>query len=277
VKKVVRLGLLLGVLLLYVMLSPFGYLGFALLHVFRPRDDAQRVRRAKLLQSVMHWWFIRMHDLFHIARLIDFDVRAPLGPLPEGPVVLVANHPGLFDVTALMAAIEHTTTAVKPTLFRSWWCRSLLSDAGFFEGTGEPQDIRQVVEAGSARLQAGFNVLIFPEGTRSPTGGMRRFGRSAFEIACRARVPVVPLCIEYAPVWLGKNQGFFALPAVTPRLRITALPAVWPADYDCSSRKLRDVIEALLRARLGIAGASGSRVPRVQEPGQVSRAGAAAG
>jgi 1-acyl-sn-glycerol-3-phosphate acyltransferase len=279
VKKVVRLGLLLVVLLLYVLLSPFGYVGFALLHAFCPRGDAQRVRRAELLQRIMRWWFIRVHDLFHIARLIDFDARAPLGeprtPI-DGPVVLVANHPGLFDVTALMAAIPHTTTAVKPALFRRWWCRPLLSDAGFFEGAGESHDIGHVVEAGCARLRDGFNVLIFPEGTRSPSGGMHRFGRSAFEIACRAGVPVVPLCIAYAPVWLGKNQGFLALPAVTPRLRITALPAVRPADHDGSSRKLRDVIEAQLRARLGSAEASDLRVPRVQESGQVSRAGAAA-
>jgi 1-acyl-sn-glycerol-3-phosphate acyltransferase len=193
-------------------------------------------------------------------RLIDFDARAALGELPEGPVVLVANHPGLFDVTALMAAIAHVTTAVKPRLFHRWWCRSLLRSAGLFEGAAGSHAIGHVVDAACARIHAGFHVLIFPEGTRSPAGSLHRFGRTAFEIACRADVPIVPLAIEYAPLWLGKNQGLLALPERTPRLRITALPAVRPADYDRSSRKLRDVIEAQLRAQLGIeAQTSGHR------------------
>jgi 1-acyl-sn-glycerol-3-phosphate acyltransferase len=198
--------------------------------------------------------FRLLHDLLRWSLLLDFDSRELCGELPPGGAVLVANHPGFLDVTALMSALPDVTTAVKPALYRRRWWRPLLDGARLFEGAADPLDSAHVVEAASARIREGFRVLIFPEGTRSPAAGLHRFGRTAFEVACRAGVPVVPIVIEYTRVWLGKSQPVLALPDRTPRMRITLLPAVWPADYGCSSRKLRDVVEATLRIRLGITG-----------------------
>jgi 1-acyl-sn-glycerol-3-phosphate acyltransferase len=250
-KKALRLAALLGILTLYCVVAPFGYGAFALLSLVPAQD---RVRRARLLQGIMRSHFRLLHDLLRWGALLDFNARHLEGELPEGAAVLVANHPGLLDVTALMAALPDITTAVKPVLYRRRWWRPLLDGARLFEGAADPLDTAHVVDAGCERGAEGFRVLIFPEGTRSPSGGLHRFGRTAFEIACRANVPVVPLVMDYEPVWLGKNQGIIALPDRTPRLRIRALPAVRPADFGFSSRKLRDVVEAHLRSQLGVTG-----------------------
>ena len=46
----------------------------------------------------------------------------------------------------------------------------------------------------------GLDVLIFPEGTRSPFGsGLQPFHRGAFEVAARANVPVVLLKLTCSP------------------------------------------------------------------------------
>jgi 1-acyl-sn-glycerol-3-phosphate acyltransferase len=250
--KLLRLGALFAILALYFAVAPFGYGAFALLQLgTTQRTDRQR--RAHLLQGIMRRAFTLLHDLLRWSRLIDFNARADIGELPPGPVVLVANHPGFLDVTALMASIDNLTTAVKPVLYRRRWWRPLLDGAGLFPGAADPLDSAHVVEAASARIHEGFRVLIFPEGTRSPQHGLHKFGRTAFEVACRSDVPVVPLVLDYQPVWLGKNQGILALPDQTPRLRVRALPAIWPADCDFSSRKLRDVVEAHLRNQLAVS------------------------
>jgi long-chain acyl-CoA synthetase len=44
-------------------------------------------------------------------------------------------------------------------------------------------------------LQQGYNVLIFPEGTRSRSGKMQKFQRGVGHLALRARVGVLPLYI----------------------------------------------------------------------------------
>src|SRR5690606_14745747 len=128
-----------------------------------------------------------------------------------------------------------------------------LEGARLFEGAGGPRDANHVVISGVARIREGFRVLVFPEGTRSPEGELHRFGRTAFEIACRANVPVVPLVITCEPVWLSKEHGLLATPDDTPRLRLTVLPPVHPGEHGFSSRKLRDVVEARVRQRLGMA------------------------
>jgi 1-acyl-sn-glycerol-3-phosphate acyltransferase len=245
----VRLALVFCVVGTYFVAAPFGYGAFMLLHCFRAKDQK---KRALMLQRIMRRAFTLMHDTLRFVGLLDFDPRALRGQLPDGPAVLVANHPTLCDVTSTIASFEHVTTAVKPQIFRRRWLRSLLEDARFFEGAGGPFDSNAVVEAGVMRIREGFRVLIFPEGTRSPTGTLHRFGRAAFEIACKADVPVIPVVIRCEPLWLSKEFGLLSPRAELPRMQLIPLEAIYPTDCQRSSRKLRDVVEARLRRALAI-------------------------
>ncbi|HEY2735888.1 MAG TPA: lysophospholipid acyltransferase family protein [Polyangiales bacterium] len=248
-RKVWRLSLLAIIVAAYAAASPFGYGAFALLRLLPTKD---RRARARKLHAIMRYAFTVLHDWLRAWSLLDFDPRISPGSLPEQPSVLVANHPAMSDVTTTFAAFENVTTAVKPLLFRRWWLRPLLDGARFFEGAGDPLDAAHVIEAGVERIREGFHVLIFPEGTRSPHDGVHRFGRTAFEIACRADAPVVPIVIACNPIWLSKTRGLFSLPDETPRVTLTALAPVLPAEHGFSSRTLRDVVEAHVRNRLGV-------------------------
>lgn len=248
-KKAWRLVRLLIIVLAYALAAPFGYGAFALLRLLPTKSPTRRARR---LHAVLRFAFTVLHDWMRVWRLLDFDPRRNAGQLPEGPAVLVANHPGMSDVTSTIATFRDVTTAVKPSLYRRLWLRPLLEGARFFESAVDPLETGLVVDAGVARIREGFHVLMFPEGTRSPDAGLHRFGRAAFEIAVRANVPVVPVVITCNPVWLSKTRGVFSPPDRTPRLTITALAPVFPQDYGFSSRRLRDVVEADVRSRLGV-------------------------
>jgi 1-acyl-sn-glycerol-3-phosphate acyltransferase len=269
VRQAVRLALALCILSLYFAAAPFGYGAFAVLHLFPSHNP---LGRARLLQGIMRRAFRLMHDTLRCCGLLDYDPRDLRGKLPAGPAVLVANHPTLCDVTSAMAAFEDVTTAVKPALYRRGFIRPLLSDARFFEGAGGPKDSSAVIAAGVERLREGFRVLIFPEGTRSPEGTLLRFGRAAFEIACQADVPVIPVVIRCDPVWLSKEHGIFPLPGRTPRLRLEALEAVHPRDCQRSSRKLRDVVEARLRGVVTVVDTPGQGLANGTNAARIARA-----
>jgi 1-acyl-sn-glycerol-3-phosphate acyltransferase len=233
----------------YTVMAPFGYAFFAALACIPSRFPA---RRAAALQTVVWRAFGLFHDWLRTVRILDFNPRQLRGELPSGTYMVVANHPTLTDATALLSTLPRMCTAVRTDLFKKPWLRPLLSAAHHFDaGPENPLGAEVVVKAAQERLEQGFRVLIFPEGTRSPRGGLRRFGRSAFEAACRAHVPIVAVLIRETPGWLGKDgYPLFGPPAVLPVKRLEVLKILSPTDFSGDSRQIRDYIEAIYRERL---------------------------
>lgn len=243
----VRYPLILVLLTIYFVLGPFGYLAFALYGLLPCRDPDKRARR---LQWVMRRAFRLYHDTARVLRIFDYDPRKLEGQFPEGPCVIITNHPTISDFPAIMSATPDVVVAVKPSVYHRWWAKPLLRSAGHFPGyDGRPAELERLIADACDRLSRGYRVLIFAEGTRSPReGGIHPFGRSGFEIAKRAGVPIVPLVARCNPRWLIKGQGILNPPAKMPKLRIEALPPIDPAGI--SSRTLRDMVEAQVLNRL---------------------------
>lgn len=244
----VGVGLCVGT---YFAASPFGYAIFALWCALPTRDPARRARR---LRAVVSAAFRSMHAFLRWTRIVDFDPSLHAARVPTGPCVLVANHPTLMDISALLAADSNLVFPVKPSLFNNFWARPLLRQAGPFEGAGQdPLRVARMIEAAVERLAAGQRVIIFPEGTRSPERGLHPFGRVAFEIAERAAVPLVPLVIRCEPRFLGKTSGFANPPVDLPRLWIEVLEPIDPGSPEragSSSRRLRDIVAHRIRRSL---------------------------
>lgn len=241
----------------YAVMAPFGYAFFALLVRLPTRHPE---RRSRLLQHVVWRAFGLFHDWLRTARILDFDPRAARPQLPGGTFVVVANHPTLTDATALLATVPNLCTAVRSDIFHKPMLRPLLAACRNFDaGVDNPLGAESVVDASVQRLKEGQRVLIFPEGTRSPPTGIRRFGRSAFEAAVRAQVPIVALLVEESPRWLSKGGlPLFGPPAVLPVKRLEVLRILNPADFSGDSRQIRDYIENLYRERLAVRTSGGS-------------------
>lgn len=211
----------------------FGLGGLALSWVVLPlaclgvRDPDARVRRA---HAIVARGLDSFHGLIRWAGLIDFDPRRCGVRLPPGPCVVVANHPTLVDTTAVLTVMRGACLVVKASFFRSVLLRAMHRYAANIEAVEDgPLGGEAVIDAALDRLARGFPLLVFPEGTRSPTGGLRRFRRGAFEIALRARVPIVPLLITCDPPMLRKDDPWWAMPDRAARLRVVELPPVDPA------------------------------------------------
>jgi 1-acyl-sn-glycerol-3-phosphate acyltransferase len=156
-----------------------------------------------------------------------------------------------MDITAVTSLIGGACTIVKPQLYRRTMLRPLLQGLGHIEGPGtNPIDISGVLEDAIERTKWGLPILIFPEGTRSPTNQIGRFGRVAFEVACRANIPVVSLAITCDPTYLSKQVPLFQAPNPTPHLRIEVLAVDQPESAALDSRQLQKRIEARYQAWL---------------------------
>ncbi|HEY6877918.1 MAG TPA: lysophospholipid acyltransferase family protein [Polyangiales bacterium] len=227
--------------------------GFALAWVVVPylalseRDPLERRRKMQRTVAASWAWFLRCCEAATIYRA-RYQGALP----PDGPCVLVANHPSLLDVTAIIARMPHACCVVKSSLVNSPLVGRLLRACGHVAaGDGTLMSGVGVLDAVRERLQEGFPVLIFPEGTRSPRGGLHRFRRGAFEIAQRAGVPLVPLFLRCDPPALGKGTPVWRHPRRCPTLSVHVEPALNLKDESPVAACKR--VELDFRGRLGLA------------------------
>jgi 1-acyl-sn-glycerol-3-phosphate acyltransferase len=227
-----------GVLLSYLVLPAVRV---------RSRDRADAAQRCRALLA--RAWVL-FHRYMHSCGLLRFNPRAVRLDLPPGPFVLVANHPTLVDVTALISVCPNAVSVAKPLMFRSPLVGRLLRYCGHIEaGNGAAFVGSAIVAKAVERLAAGTPVLIFPEGTRSPEGGLGEFRPGAFAIAALASVPVVPVFITCDPPTLMRGQRWYEVPSRTATLTVTQLPTLWP-PHGSPAATARSLRAAYLR-RLG--------------------------
>lgn len=212
------------------------------------REPLARRRKIQLAVAASWRWFLRQLEWMTLYR-----ARYEGASVPEGPVVLVANHPSLLDVTAIIGRNPHVCCVVKSGLVNSPLVGRLLRACGHVSaGDGSLMSGAAVLDAVRARLEEGFPVLVFPEGTRSPLFGMHRFRRGAFEIAKRADVPVVPLFLRCDPPALGKGTPVWQHPRKCPTLTVHVGVPIDTNGGDPTS--LCKNVESHFRARLSQTG-----------------------
>lgn len=244
---IVRTFVLVVILAFYFSLAPVGYLVFFVWSLLPTKNP---LRRANTLLAIQRYAFRAMHRTARVLRIIDYDPSDVQAFLPNVPSVIVANHPTLTDTTAILGAFPRTVTVVKPALYRRWWAYPLLHSAGFLEGATRGDQLDRLLNEAVERLGQGYNVLIFPEGTRSPEGEILPFSRIAFEIACRANAPVVPIAIQCHPLWLSKEHPIHIAPPSAAKLRLDVLENVQPHALEHSSRALRHHVRHQIHSKL---------------------------
>ena len=139
------------------------------------------LRRPDRAQPVIRTLWRLVARLFVGAGLIGID-RGNLTPV-RGAVV-VANHPTLIDVVLIVALVPRTLYVAKHALKGNPFLSAIV------RATALPDDAT-LPDVAAPFLKAGWNVLIFPEGTRTPRDGKASLKRGAAQLAIRAQAPVV--------------------------------------------------------------------------------------
>ena len=150
-------------------------------------------------------------------RIWDFEVSG-FEHLGDRGALIVANHPTLIDVVLLLARLPQCDCVVKREAWRNPALAGIVRAAGYVPN----DDGATMVDACVERLRAGRSLLLFPEGSRSPATGFRRFERGAAHVAIRSGRPVLPVFIDCQPPSLKKGQPWYALPNALMRFRLCA-------------------------------------------------------
>ncbi len=116
--------------------------------------------------------------------------------------VVVANHPTLIDILFLVVSIPHSVCIVKNSLARNPFVAVLVRNAFL------PNDVpfSRLLENSQKLLNAGFNLVVFPEMTRTRLHTPSQVHTGAFHIALHARAPISFVKIVPSERILAKEQ-----------------------------------------------------------------------
>jgi 1-acyl-sn-glycerol-3-phosphate acyltransferase len=173
-------------------------------------------------------------------------VEAPIGRPVDGASVIVANHPGLFDVLVLICEIPNMSLLVKRSLSRSLPVGPIIRASGYVlspDPSHAGTMLRSFREA-VGHLQAGRSFQLFPEGTRSPVGGLRTFQRGAVKMAQLAQVPIQPVFIHNTPPFMPHEDPWYLPNRRASRIRLEFLPPLPPPSCGGEAEVTRS-LEAL--------------------------------
>ncbi len=198
--------------------------------------------------------FVRWMRPWSRTTLSLIGVRSRLvvrAPLPDGPVVFVANHQNALDILVTSARLPRPFVYVARHELRAWpivgWV--LEKTACVFIDRSSARRAIETLRAAGERIRGGESVLLFPEGGRSFSHTPEPFMRGSFLLALEAGVPIVPVTLvgnagvldEHAHLArTGETRVVLSAPVETDGLT--------RADSAALSARIQTTIEAELAA-----------------------------
>jgi 1-acyl-sn-glycerol-3-phosphate acyltransferase len=193
----------------------FSVLLFPVAWLWPHRASSQRV-----VAAVIHVFFRALVALLEASGVMRLDVSGLAALSARGPAIIVANHPTYLDVMVLLALVPRACCVVK----NAHWgnpCFWGIVRAAQYVSNADPSEL---IEAGARQLAAGYTMIIFPEGTRSPDGDrLHPFSRGFAHMALRAGIPIRPVLIDCDPPAFTKRMRWYHVPSRPFRMRIAAL------------------------------------------------------
>jgi 1-acyl-sn-glycerol-3-phosphate acyltransferase len=246
------------------------------------RTPAARAARA-FLQSSALAPLIR----FEVdARVEGLDVLGSLQP----PAIFVANHTSHLDAPLVLTSLppawrERTAVGAAADYFFDVWWRAAATALVFNAFPVERAGARKSTRLARALIADGWNVVVFPEGTRSRDGWVGEFRLGAARLAVETGTPVVPIAVRgsYQAMPRGRAWPVKGRPPVGVRLgrAVTPRPGEDPAAFN--ERVVRGLAatldedrttwwEAIRReARGEVASVAGPEAPRWRRVWEASR------
>jgi 1-acyl-sn-glycerol-3-phosphate acyltransferase len=151
--------------------------------------------------------------------------------LPAQPSVILAKHQSAWETLAFQSILPPQVHVLKRELL--WipffgWGLALMSPIAI-DRSRTSAALRAMARKGKERLEQGFWVIVFPEGTRVAPGERRKYQQGGAWLASYAGVPVVPIAHNAGRVW--PRNSFYKYPGrITIRIGPPIESARRPAE-----------------------------------------------
>lgn len=178
----------------------------------------------KKKQDLFHRLFTALSRFYIATNFPKYHhVENPGGEDFSKPAIIIANHQSLIETPALLRLNPNIIILTNEWVFHHWVFGPVARVAGFIPIRAGIEDALGLMKE---RTDAGYSILIFPEGSRSKDGRIQRFHRGAFYVAEKLQLDILPVLIFGSGDFLRKTD-FWGKPN---RLFMKIMPRITPSD-----------------------------------------------
>lgn len=126
--------------------------------------------------------------------------------IPTQPCVVLSKHQSAWETVSLQMVLPpHAWVAKRSLLWIPFfgWLLALSNPIALDRSKGK-ESMRQILEKGKKKLDDGFSVVIFPEGTRIPFGQRGKYKIGGALLAAHTGAMVLPVAHNAGKYW-GRN------------------------------------------------------------------------
>jgi 1-acyl-sn-glycerol-3-phosphate acyltransferase len=176
----------------------------------------ERQLQIKMAREVIRLSFRTFIGFMRVLGVLRYEIRG-LERLERHGLLILANHPTLLDTVFLMAFVKQADCVVKGKLWDNPFTHGPVSAAGYINNESSEGLVEDCINS----LRSGGNLIIFPEGTRTPYSGQISLKRGAANIAVRGKCDVTPIAIRCTPPTLRKGEKWWHVPRRRMHFTIT--------------------------------------------------------
>ena len=121
----------------------------------------------------------------------------------DKPAVIIANHSSFIDILAMGMLSPKIIFLVSDWVYNSPIFGATVRRAGFYPVS---EGIEGGVEHLRKKVEEGYSLMVFPEGTRSENNVVKRFHKGAFFLAQEFNLDIIPVVIHGASEAIPKGD-----------------------------------------------------------------------
>jgi len=169
-----------GTLILVILVFP------VMMIFFHPKDRFQKYARRFI--SFCFRGFVKIFTFLGLLRMSPKN-RDEYKNIKSS--IIVANHPSHYDVVMVLSLINNADVIVRGNLSRNIIVLGVVRRLYILSSL----DFNDMIESCKESLAKGNNIVIFPQGTRTPRSGVIKLKKGAARISLLTGAPIIPVHI----------------------------------------------------------------------------------
>ena len=185
---------------------------YCILYLFIGKQKRESVYSTAI--SLWAKWFM---DVMITSTVVKLN---PSNESFKKPAIIIANHQSFIDILILIGLNRKFVMVTNDWVWNSPFFGSIVRRAGFYNVSN---GYDKLVLSLKDKVQSGYSVIVFPEGTRSKNQKIGRFHKGAFYLAEELKLDIVPIilygnslvCSKIQPLYIKKG---FVVSKIMPRI-----------------------------------------------------------